>query len=178
MARREAVAVPQYHNTAVRFAPANLTLMHSIIEDRSNEDAQRDEAALIKLVQMYLTQNNSPDWLTGERDTHLQLLAAALQRASAAQQTAALTSPAQPTFDLAGLSEKDQAKFFAIDEHRKEQRVEQAYALVTELADRYKDNVAVQSKACELGMAFRVQPRFIMGYCARMSVLSKAPKGD
>lgn len=173
---------PEYHNTATRFTPANLTLMHYILEDRLKSDRERDELALVKQVQAYFTQNDSSEWLAGERDTHLKLLAAAQERASAvqqqaAQQTAALSAPAEPTLDLSGLSEKDRAKFQAIEEHRKQQRVEQAYALVSELADRYKDNFAVQSKACELGMVFRVQPQFIMGYCARMSELQKAAKG-
>ena len=48
--------------------------------------------------------------------------------------------------------------------------------MVTELADRYPDNYAVQQKACELGMAFRVQPQFIMRYCSKMSELNKTAK--
>jgi hypothetical protein len=80
----------------------------------------------------------------------------------------------EPVEDLSGLSAADCEKFHAIETHRQGQRVQEAYALLIELADRYVDNLTVQKKACDLSMAFRVQPQFIMRYCARMSELHKA----
>ena len=173
---------PNYRHSVSGFAEPNLAIMGYTLEERTAEPDQRDPATLAKRLKTYLTQSQWQGWVDGEREDRLKVLSEALDQATAARQAAVLAgqearpTPQAPVEDLTGLTPEDREKYQAIEVHRREQRVKEAYALVTELADRYPEIYAVQQKACELGMAFRVQPQFIVRYCGKMSELQKAAR--
>lgn len=171
---------PAYHHTAVSFAPENLELMRCSVAQRTSGDAAHDTKGVAEQILALLSQSQWSGWYEGEKTQHIEALRSslALPTPVAQQPTAATPETLQATTeDLTSLSPQDRTKYAQIEDARKRQDVKKAYKLTTELAERYVDNLAVQTKACELGMAFRVEARLIVTYCARMSTLQKAPTG-